>query len=106
MRDIDKLFLAFLALCAVLVWMGSILERDEAIPQFTGNANYFAAMEEQRWQEMKIWLGPNETRNYTVTVPDDTNVSIWKGDKMVCYIPRSNPDIQINYTRQVTFRGA
>ncbi|MCK9571242.1 hypothetical protein M0R72_20000 [Candidatus Pacearchaeota archaeon] len=88
MRDIDKLFLTFLAFCAVLLWMGSVLDRDEAIPQFTGNESYFAAMEEQRRQEMKIWLAPNETGNYTITVPNDTNVSIWKGDKMVCYIPR------------------
>lgn len=89
MRDIDKLFLVFLALCAVLVWMGSVLDREDTYqPQFAINETYIKELEAARHMNIDVWLAPNMTENYTITVPNGSNVTIWKGDKMVAYIPR------------------
>lgn len=99
MRDIDKLFLVFLALCAVLVWVGSILDRDVTnsrgagiylngpanisvgnnsavfgVGAFDWNQSYISDLKYNR----SIHIAANATENWT----------IWKGDEVVCYIPR------------------
>lgn len=91
----EKIFIiALVVLIVVLAYLASIPDatksHDKATyrPQFAINETYIAEMEAKRKLEMQIWLAPNLTENYTITIPFDANITVWKGDKMVCYIPR------------------
>jgi len=112
MRDIDKLFLVFLAMCCVVLWMGSVLDRGDTYqPQFAINETYVKAIEEELARNLTIHIaennsnvivvrgnriiyGPEIVDHYlddseVIIIPDDgRNVTIWKGDEVVCYIPR------------------
>ena len=51
------------------------------------NETYLAEMEAARRQNIDVWLAPNMTENYTITVPGGSNVTIWQGGKIISYIP-------------------
>lgn len=59
---------------------GTIRLHDEVTyqPHFAINESYVKAMEEELSRNITIHIAENAAQN----------VSIWKGDKLVCYIPR------------------
>jgi hypothetical protein len=95
MRDIDKLFLFVVALVVVLCYLASLPDwpkndnglfssdgatksRDGvAYKQFTANETVIAVMTDMQ-HNRSIHISANATENWTV----------WKGDKLVAYIPR------------------
>lgn len=87
MRDTDKLFLVFLALCAVLMWTNSVPDRLEP-PEPTTNT---LAPASDIIIDLELVADMMEgAKNITIKIEKDQpqNVTIWKGDKVVAYIPR------------------
>jgi len=89
--------LVSLALVGLLVL--AVMDRQEKLcghdndatkaKELTINETYIKEMDAARHKNINVWLDPNMTENYSTTVLNGSNVTIWGGDKVVCYIPRS-----------------
>ena len=106
MNEVNKIgLIGFLIILAIMVAVYMLYNADEQCdisdniriwsgsdgePQIAINETYLAEMEAQRKLEMKIWLAPNSTGNYTITIPYDTNITVWRGDELVAHVPRSH----------------
>jgi hypothetical protein len=54
----------------------------------TGNISQFQGALDDLSYNMTIHIGENSTQNITLLLPNNHgNVSVWKGDKMVAYVP-------------------
>lgn len=99
MRDIDKLFLAFLVMVAVVTWLGSVLDRDDRSQCggislngpaniSAGNGTAFFMTGTFEWNQ-SFMKDLEYNRSFHIPENATENWTIWKGDEMVCYIPRS-----------------
>lgn len=98
MRDIDKMFLAIVFAIVVIVFICGMLDsRHESSCGITmegpanisaGNGTAFFTAGTFEWNQ-SIIKDLEHNRSFHIPENATENWTIWKGDEMVCYIPRS-----------------
>jgi hypothetical protein len=94
MRDIDKMFLAIVFASVIIIFICGILDSR---PESSWTSDLSVAQPPPYEPRIVIDLGAAvkltnvSVTNITVYIDENQsrNVTIWKGNEMVCYIPRS-----------------